>query len=103
MHRRHAGRLASGAGNTSVTNRNQNSDRIRCEVGLNDWQFGRVVADADGLLWVFVGWLETKGGRCVTMVRQAQPGERRSIVTPYVYSCAYLDTFRKRFPYAQAK
>lgn len=69
----------------------------RCEDALAV-RFGDVLTRTDGTRWVFVGWGENSAGREAIVVREMQPGEHRSRVSPRIYMCSYVGTFLSKFP-----
>lgn len=63
-----------------------------------DIPFGAVTTGYDGKQWVFCGWGQTTVSREAYLVREVQPGERLSVVTPYTYHCTKTVTLLARFP-----
>lgn len=63
-----------------------------------DIPFGAVTTDAEGKRWVFCGWGQTTVSKEALLMRELQPGERISPVTPWSYHCTKTATLLKKFP-----
>lgn len=63
-----------------------------------DIPFGHVTTDVEGKRWVFCGWGQMTISKQAYFVRELQPGERLSLVTPRTYHCTMTATLLKKFP-----